>query len=197
VGNEYRVINSPDGNSLTTFTKPFNLLDGFELGGGINATLWYININARIYKGHINEYTGESVIIPARDYFSWSITSTAYGNLDKKKTITAFAFLSYEGVNINAQSRTYNIPFYGPGIQKQIKNHNIGVVWVLPLSTHVRINRTETETPAFISTNIVGFDATNYIQFMYSYKFNKGKNVKKLDRKTEVESDSKSQAIIK
>jgi len=197
VGNEYRVINSPDGNSLTTFTKPFNLLDGYELGGGINATLWYININARIYKGHINEYIGESVIIPARDYFSWSITSTAYGNLDKKKTITAFAFLSYEGVNINAQSRTYNIPFYGPGIQKQIKNHNIGVVWVLPLSTHVRINRTETETPAFNSTNIVGFDASNYIQFMYSYKFNKGKNVKKLDRKIDVESDSKSQAIIK
>jgi hypothetical protein len=30
---------------------------------------------------------------------------------------------------------------------------------------------------------------------MYSYKFNKGKNVKKLDRKIEVESDSKSQGI--
>ena len=134
---------------------------------------------------------------PSRDYFSWSITSTAYGNLDKKKTITAFAFLSYEGVNINAQSRTYNIPFYGPGIQKQIKNHNIGVVWVLPLSTNVRLSRTETETPAFNSTNNIGFDASTYIQFMYSYKFNKGKNVKKLDRKTEVESDSKSQAIIK
>ncbi len=197
VGNEYRVINSPDGSRLTTFTKPFNLLNGYELGGGINATLWYININARIYKGHINEYTGESVFIPSRDYFSWSITSTAYGNLDKKKTITAFAFLSYEGVNTNAQSRTYNIPFYGPGIQKQIKNHNIGVVWVLPLSTNVRLSRTETETPAFNSTNNIGFDASTYIQFMYSYKFNKGKNVKKLDRKAEVESDSKSQAIIK
>jgi hypothetical protein len=31
---------------------------------------------------------------------------------------------------------------------------------------------------------------------MYSYKFNKGKSVKKLDRKVEVESDSKSKAIM-
>ena len=100
------------------------------------------------------------------------------------------------GVNINAQSKTYSIPFYGPGIQTQIKDHSIGVVWVLPLSTHVRLSRTETETPAFYSRNIIGFDASNYIQFMYSFKFNKGKNVKKLDKKIDIESDSKSKAIM-
>ncbi len=196
VGSQYLVINSPVDNSLTTFTKPFNLLNGYELGGGVNAMLWYININARIYKGHINEYTGPSIFIPSRDYFSWSVTSTAYANFGKNKKTTAFAFLSYEGVNINAQSKTYNHPFYGPGVQTQIKNHSLGVVWVLPLSTNVKLNRTETETGPFKSTNIIIFDATNYIQFMYTYKFNRGKNVKKLDRKVEVESDSKSKAIM-
>jgi hypothetical protein len=196
VGNEYKVISSPGSNSLTTFTKPYNLLNGNELGGGVNTMLWFVNINARIYRGHFNEYTGQSVFIPARDYFSFSVTSYAYANLDKKKKITAFAFLSYDGVNVNAQSKTYNHPFYGPGIQAQIKNHNIGVVWLLPFSTHIKLNRTETGTTAYTSTNIIGFDATNYIQFMYSYKFNKGKNVKKLDRKVEVESDSKSKAIM-
>ena len=197
VGNQYLVINSPVDNALTTFTKPFNLLNGYELGGGINAMLWYININARIFNGHFNEYTGQSISIPARDYFSYSITSTAFANLGKKKKTTVFAFLSYNGVNVNAQSKTYNIPFYGPGVQTQLKNHSIGVVWVLPFSTHVKLTRTETETTAFTSTNIIGFDASNYIQFMYSYKFNSGKNVKKLDRKVEVESDSKSNAIMK
>ena len=196
VGNEYQVISSPDNNFLTTFTKPYNLLNGNELGGGINTMLWFVNINARIYKGHFNEYTGSSSYIPATDYFSFSITSYAYANLDKKKKITAFAFLSYEGVNVNAQSKTYNTPFYGPGAQAQVKNHTIGVVWLLPFSTNVKLNRTETETTGYTSTNIIGFDATNYIQFMYSYKFNKGKNVKKLDRKVEVESDSKSKAIM-
>jgi hypothetical protein len=196
VGNEYLVVSSPVNNILTTFTKPYNLLNGNELGGGVNTMLWFVNINARIYKGHFNEYTGSSTYIPARDYFSFSVTSYAYANLDKKKKITAFAFLSYEGVNVNAQSKTYNTPFYGPGIQAQIKNHNIGVVWLLPFSTNVKLNRTETEADGYTSTNIIGFDASNYIQFMYSYKFNKGKNVKKLDRKVEVESDSKSNAIM-
>jgi len=30
---------------------------------------------------------------------------------------------------------------------------------------------------------------------MYSYKFNKGKNVKKINREVNIESDSKSQGI--
>ncbi|MDX9773622.1 MAG: TonB-dependent receptor [Bacteroidales bacterium] len=197
VGNEYQVINSPIDNSLTTFTKPYNLLNGYELGGGINAMLWYININARIYKGHLNEYTGQSSFIPARDYFSYSITSTAYGNLGKEKKTTVFAFLSYNGVNIDAQSKTYNHPFYGPGMQTRIKNHSIGVVWVLPFSKQVELSRTETETEAYNSTNIIGFNASTYIQFMYSYKFNRGKSVKKINRKIEVESDSKNNAIMK
>jgi len=195
IGSRYTVIISPETNALTTITKPFNLINGYESGGGVNAMLWYININARIYKGHYNEYIGQSFNIPAINYFSWSITSYAFTQLDKKKTATAFAFLSYNGVNMNAQSKTYSIPFYGLGVQKQLKDHTLGVFWFLPISTQVRLNRTETSTPYFNSRNIIGFNASTYIQFSYSYKFNKGKNVKKLGRKVEVESDSKSQAI--
>jgi outer membrane receptor protein involved in Fe transport len=195
VGRRYLVTVSPITHSLTTITKPFNLLSGYESGGGVNAMLWYININARIYKGHYNEYTGQSMTIPAVDYFSYSITSYAYAPLAKNKKTTAFVFLSYNGVNINAQSKTYSIPFYGVGAQQQIKDHSFGIFYLLPFSTHVKLSRTVTETPYFNSTNTIGFDVSNYIQFQYSYKFNKGKNVKKLDRKIEVESDSKSQTI--
>jgi outer membrane receptor protein involved in Fe transport len=196
VGRQFLVVTSPVTHALTTITKPYNLLNGYESGGGVNATLWYININARIYKGHYNEYTGQSIFIPAVDYFSYSITSVAYAQLDKKKTLTAFAYLSYNGVSMNAQSKTYSIPMYGPGVQKQLKNHSFGIFWFLPLSTDTRLNRTETEASAYNSRNIVSFNASNYIQFSYSYKFNKGKrNVKKLDRKIEVESDSKNQTI--
>jgi hypothetical protein len=34
-----------------------------------------------------------------------------------------------------------------------------------------------------------------FIQFSYSFKFNKGRSVKKLGHKVEVESDSKGQTI--
>lgn len=197
VGNEYKVLNSPSDNSLITFTKPYNLLSGYELGGGVNATLWYINFNARVWKGHINDYTGDNFSIPGRDYYSWSMTGAAYKSFGKNKKTTAFVFLSYDGVNVNARSKTFNHPFYGPGIQTQIKNHSLGVVWVLPLSTNVKLNRTYTETPEYSSTNIIGFNASNFVQFSYSYKFNKGRSVKKLDRKIEVESDSKSGALVK
>ena len=103
--------------------------------------------------------------------------------------------MSFNGVNRNAQSKTYSIPFYGLGVQKQIKDHSIGLFYLLPFSKNIKFSRTETGTTAYNSRNIIGFDVSNYIQFMYSYKFNKGKNVKKLDRKIDVESDSKSQTI--
>jgi outer membrane receptor protein involved in Fe transport len=197
VGNEYQVVYSPISGTLTTFTKPFNLLSGYETGGGLNTMLWYVNINARIYKGHINEYTGQTITIPGLDYFSYSITSYAFAPLDKNKKTTAFVFLSYNGVNMNAQSKTYSIPFYGIGGQKQFKDHTFGIFWLLPFSKNINFQKTMTATPAFNSENIIGFNVSNFIQFSYSYKFNKGKNVKKLDHKVDVESDSKSQTIGK
>ena len=136
------------------------------------------------------------ITIPARNYFSYAITSYAFKQLDKKKTATAYVFMSYNGVSRNAQSRTYSMPFYGIGGSKQLKDHNLGVFWFLPLSKNVTLQKTITETAAFNSENIIGFNVAGFVQFSYSYKFNKGaKNVKKLDHKIEVESDSKSQSI--
>jgi hypothetical protein len=182
-------------NELTTLTKPFNLLSGYESGGGVNAMLWYVNINARIYKGHYNEYKAPSVYIPSVDYFSYSITSYAFAQFDKNKKTTAYLFLSYNGVNMTAQSKTYSVPLYGLGLQKQIKDHSFGIFYLLPFSRKVEFSRTITTTPAFKSTNITVIDISNFIQFSYTYKFNKGKSVKKLGRTVEVESDSKSQTI--
>jgi hypothetical protein len=196
IGNRYSITQSPIDGSLTTITKPYNLLSGYEFGGGINAMLWYININMRIYKGHLSEYTEPSFSIPARDYFSYAVNGYAFANLDKKKLTTVFLFLSYNGVNINAQSKTYSVPLYGIGAQRRVKeNHNFGIFWLLPFSNDIRLSRTETETPAYSSTDIIGVDIAYFIQFSYSYKFNKGRSVKKLNRKVEIESDSKSQVI--
>jgi hypothetical protein len=195
VGSEYQIIVSPVSNTFATLTKPYNLLSGYETGGGVNTMLWYININARIYKGHINEYTGNGVSIPGVDYFSYSITSYAFKTFFKNKKTTAFVFLSYNGVNRTAQSKTYSIPFYGIGGQQQIKDQTFGVFFFLPFSTNIVFSKIETSTAAFNSKNITKVDISNFIQFSYSYKFNKGKNVKKIGHKVDVESDSKSQSI--
>ena len=195
IGNRYTLIESPVDGSLTTISKPFNLINGTETGGGINAMLWYVNINARVFKGHYSEYTEPGFSIPERDYFSYAITSYAFANLDKKKNSTLFVFLSYNGVNINAQSKTYSMPIWGIGGSQKVKDHNFGIFWLLPFSKTVNFSRTETETPYYTATDITGIDIAGFVQFQYSYRFNKGKSVKKLNRKVEVESDSKSSVI--
>jgi len=197
VGQRYLTTTSPIDGSLTTFSKPFNIMNGYEFGGGINAMLWFVNINARVFKGHYDEYSDLLINFPSRDYFSYSITSSGYAPLTKDKKFVAFAFVSYNGVRIDAQSKTYSLPFYGFGAQKQFEKHSLGAFFLLPFSTKIEFSRTETETPAYHVQNIIGFDVSYYIQFMYSYKFSKGKNVKKINRKIEVESDSKSQGIGK
>lgn len=195
VSTRYMSIQSPIDSSETTFSKPFNLLNGYEVGGGMTAMLWFVNINARIFKGHFNEYTSQSFTVPATDYFSYSITSYAFAPLDKDKKTTVFGFLMYNGVNVTAQTKTYSLPFYGFGAQKEIKSHNIGFVWLLPFSKDVNLSRTETSTPKYNITQIIGFDVSWFVQFMYSYKFNKGKSVKKIGHNVEIESDSKKQGI--
>ena len=195
VSSRYSLIRSPISGSLTTISKPFNLLSGYEYGGGVNATLWYVNISARIFDGHYAKYTEGTFTIPARDYFSYAITSTAFVNLDKKKKTTVFAYLQYNGVNINAQSKTYALPLYGFGGQWQLKNHSMGLFWLLPFTKEIDYQKTETETAAFTSTNTTGIDFGGWFQFQYSFRFNKGRNIKKLDHKVEVESDSKGQTI--
>ncbi len=197
VGRSNSVIKNPLTHSDIIITKPLNLLNGYETGAGLTAMLWYININARLYKGHYDAYKSSNIDIPAQDYFSYSTTSYGFYQAGKKKNTTFFAFLSYNGVDRNAQSRTYNLAFYGFGGQQQLKNHSFGIFWLLPLSKNVNLSKTITETPDFTSTHTIGFDVASYIQFSYTYKFNKGRNVKKLNRAVEVESDSKSNAIGK
>ena len=195
VSNRYSIIRSPESGALTTLSKPFNLLNGYESGGGFNAMLWYANISARIFKGHYNEFAEGTFTIPAKDYFSYAITSTAFVNPDKKKKITLFAYLQYNGVNINAQSKTYTLPLYGFGGQYQLKDHTLGLFWLLPFSKQIEYQKIVTETPAYTSTNITGIDFSGWLQFQYSYRFNKGRNIKKIGRQIEIESDSKGQAI--
>jgi len=195
IGQRYLSIESPIDSNLAIFRKPYNMLTGYEVGGGINAMLWFVNINARIFKGHFKEFASQSSFIPARDYFSYSITGYAYAPLTKDKKTTAFLFLSYNGVTMDAQTKTYNMAIYGFGAQKQIKDHSLGFFYLLPFSRKIDYQKSETNTPVYFAKNTVGFDVSYYIQLMYSYKFNKGKNVKKSNREANIESDSKSVGI--
>lgn len=180
-----------DAKILTT---PDNILTGYERGIGLNANILFFNVNGRIYQGHYNEYRDLNTIRPAQDYSSFSVTSYAFAPLFNKK-LNAFVFLSYNGVSVNAQSKTYSTPMYGFGAQWITGNHTIGAFYFLPFKKEFIPNKTKTETTYFYSETSTSFDVSYYIQVMYSYKFNKGKAVKKVNHKAETESDTKSEGI--
>ena len=198
IGSVNSVIVSPKDNVTAWLTMPQNIQTGYETGVGLNAMLYFININGRLYKGHINDYgyllNGLTNTIQGKDYSSYSVTSYAFAQM-LKKTLTGYLFVSYNGVVTNAQSKTYSTPMYGFGAQKTAGNHTFGFFYFLPFKKEYVYSKTVTETPGFNSTSISSFDVSYYVQIMYSFKFNKGKAVKKISKKVEVESDTKSGGI--
>jgi hypothetical protein len=74
---------------------------------------------------------------------------------------------------------------------ENIKNHSFGFFYLLPFSKELVFSKNIVETPYIYSRSVNSFDAAWFIQVIYSYKFNKGRSIKKTDRKGEVESDTK------
>jgi hypothetical protein len=66
---------------------------------------------------------------------------------------------------------------------------------LLPFTKEIDYQKIETETDVYTSANTTGIDFAGWFQFQYSFKFNKGRNIKKLGHQVEVESDSKGQTI--
>lgn len=198
ISNKISTLNRIGQSSITgsdvIISSPDNALTGYEAGFGLNTMLWFLNINGSIYKGSFNEYKDQLTTIPARDYFSYRITSYAFAPLFKKK-VNVFAFVSYNGVRVDAQSKTYSTPFYGFGAQKNGKKHSFGFFYFLPFKSDLNISETVVETPYLYSKSINSFDVSYYIQIQYSYKFNRGRSVKKLKRDAEIESDTKGGGI--
>jgi hypothetical protein len=175
-------------------STPQNVLSGYRTGFGLNAMLGFFNLNGSVYKGVYNEFIDPNFTIEQQEYVSFSLNSFIYAPVFKKK-LHVFAFLNYNGVNVNAQSKMYSTPIYGFGAQKKHKNHTFGLVYVLPFSSEITINETITETSQLYSKTTNNFDVSYYIQVSYAYNFSKGKSIKKLKRKTEIESDTKGGGI--
>jgi len=194
-------ITFPDPNSGYILIQPKNLLTGNERGFGINGMLWFFNINARFYEGHYIAVNNLAVPIPAKNYSSFAINSYAFAPLPWK--INAFAFVNYNGPSINAYSRTTSTPFYGLGAQKNAGSHAINLVYLMPLRHNITMSNTITNTPASnmapatYTQTTSGFNVSTFIMVQYTYRFNKGKTVKKIVHKEETESDSKTEGLTK
>jgi hypothetical protein len=196
IGQQVSQLNSPIVNRSVSLTQPGNLLTGNEKGVGLSSTFYFVSLNARYFKGTFNEkVVSPTQTIPSRDYSSYSINGYLFTQYPKKAKITSYIFFQYAGVNTDAYSKTYNLPLYGIGAQKQTEHHTFGFVYVQPFAGNVEFSKTITNAPYFYGDSRVGIDLGSFLMFTYQYKFNRGKSVKKINRKLEVESDSKKDAI--
>lgn len=181
-------------NGFISLSRPENLQSGYETGAGINGTVLFMYLNARVFKGRFDEYINGPTKIPARDYSSYSMTGYLFKEFKKTK-LTTFFFMNYNGVTVNAEIKTYSAPMYGFGAQQNLGDHSFGLFYLLPFSNYVVLSKTITDTRQLYSENKMSFDVSYYIQLQYTYKFNKGKTVKKLKRDAQVESDTKNEGI--
>ncbi len=196
ITNKIGTINSlteVDGTPIIS-TSPENVLTGYEQGFGINSMLWFVKIDGSIFKGHFNEYSNDFTKIEARDYYSYNATAFIFGQPIKEK-LTLFGFFMYQGPRFDAQSKTTSEPIYGFGGQYKLNDHTFSVNWVFPGNKNYTYNKTVTETPELYSEASNNFDVQYFIQFVYAYSFKKGKTVKKIGHKTDVESDTKGGGI--
>ena len=76
-----------------------------------------------------------------------------------------------------------------------IPDYTLGFFYLLPFNKNITVSKIKTISTNYYSENTFGFDVSYYIQIIYAYKFNKGKSVKKMNRKDESESDIKTQGI--
>ncbi len=188
-------------NHTTSLATANNLLKGEEHGIGLNALIYFININYKYFKGYFDEYRNGTTFIPATNYASYSISGWAYAPLPWKMSI--FAFGNYQGKNTNAQGSSVGPFFYGSGIRKELGNQTFGIFWLLPGISNLTVNNTNLApksnlppqngiVPTLYTTQSkASFDARYFIQLTYSYKFNRGKAVKKVSHSLDTESDSK------
>jgi outer membrane receptor protein involved in Fe transport len=183
------VDTSPLVDHRTSFSIPGNFLTGEEHGLGLNALIYFINLNFKYFQGHFNKYKNGSDSIMATNYSSYSISGWAYAPLPWKMSIFAFGF--YQGKNTNAQGTSLGPFFYGTGVRKEVGNQSFGVFWLLPGISNLTVSNVTISTPQYYSHSKSSFDARYFIQLTYSYKFNKGKAVKKVNKDIETESDSK------
>lgn len=194
IGSINRLVDSPNGGSPIIRTSPDNILTGYEQGFGFNSMLWFVKLDGKIFQGHYNEYNNTFSKIEARNYSSYNATCFVFGQPIKEK-LTLYGFLMYQGVRYDAQSKTYSYPVYGTGTQYKLNNHTFSVTWVFPGTKDYIYNKTITETTDLYTKTNNNFDVRYYIQFVYAYNFKKGKSVKKIGHKADVESDTKSGGI--
>lgn len=123
---------------------------------------------------------------------SWRTNFTIITNITDK--LLFFTYLQYNSPYISAQRVIKRDAIYVFGLERNMfKNNNgkISLTVINPFMKKFSVENSVTETNNLRQEQDITVDVQPLVTVKFSYSFNKGKEIKKMDRKREIESDSK------
>ncbi|HEX2934104.1 MAG TPA: TonB-dependent receptor [Bacteroidales bacterium] len=123
---------------------------------------------------------------------SWRSNLTLITNITDK--LLFFSYFQYNSPYISAQRVIKRDAIYVFGLERNIfKNNNgkISITTINPFTKKFSIENSVTEAANLRQEQDITVDVQPLVTVKFSYSFNKGKEIKKMDRKREIESDSK------
>lgn len=189
-----RVIKVNSANVSESYIDNLGTADEFGLGvsASIKVNSWLmVNPYFKGFYSRSNSFVNADFNIKAQEDFGWM--GNIYATAKLPKGFNLWCYATYASPVTSIQSTHYRDALYLVGLEKSIwkDKGKIGINWYEPFKTKFRFSRTVTQSTGIYQDDDNFVQLRTLISLKFTYRFNKGKEVKKLDRQKSLESDGK------
>ncbi len=193
--NFQRVIKVNDQNISESFIDNLGTADEFGLGvsSSLQVTKWLmLNPYVRGFYVRTNAVqTGELTIDEQQD---WGWMGSVFAQAKLPKGFALWSYATYNSPVRRLQSTNYRNALYLVGLEKSIlkEKGKLGITWAEPFHSKFRFQRTVTENPNLYQDDDNYVNIKTLLILKFTYRFNFGKEVKKLELQRNLERDGRN-----
>ena len=189
-----RIIKVNNQNISENYVDNLGTADEFGIGvsASIKVNKWLmINPYFRGFYSHSNSFVNTDFNIEAKEDFGW--IGNIYATATLTKGLNLWCYATYASPVTSMQSTRYRDALYLFGLEKSIwkDKGKIGINWYEPFKSNFRFNRVVSKSQGFYQDDDNFVKLRTLVSLKFTYRFNKGKEVKKLERQKSLESDGK------
>ena len=189
-----RVLKVNSSNVSESYIDNLGTADEFGLGvsASIKVNSWLmINPYFKGFYSHSNSFVNADFNIKAQEDYGWM--GNVYATAKLPKGFNLWCYATYASPVTSLQSTHYRDALYLIGLEKSIwkDKGKIGINWYEPFKSKFRFTRTVTQSPGVYQDDDNFVQLKTLLSLKFTYRFSKGKEVKKLERQKSLESDGK------
>ena len=162
---------------------------GFTVSGSIKITDWWqFNPYFCVFAKDLKEIDKYGISGASKVSFRTSFSS----NVTLVKKLMMFTYVQYNSPYITPQNTNKRFPIYVIGLEKELFKKSQGKITIMtidPFAKNFIAQESITESNNLYQHQKMTIDITNLISIKFTYTFNKGQTIKKLDRQKSIESD--------